>query len=351
MQTDVSLRTLNEHDGMAYATLIANSPDTGRINAATHFEIDLYQALMMLHEDTVGVVAEAPGYDGLAGGGLIRFGHCQYEDQVRPYALLNTLVVHPQFRRRGVASRLAQWRVEVARQRLGDNAVIWAIIQHGNTGSELTAKKWRRQFLPDRLVLVPAKMRTAPPPQNPNSTIRPIQPAEFDQVAEQLNRFYRTYNLYTLETGESLAAWCAQTAFESPFHHYFIVVDDAGSLLAGISVAENYRLRTVHIGQLPLTSRVMNAILHVVPPDGIVRELGASRIWYAPGQLKAAQYLWETMRWQWRDRATAILALVDVRSPLLEVLSLRPWTIKSKGSIAIQGPTAMSDDRLIYYSG
>src|SRR6476646_8006304 len=101
------LRQLTPEDSGAYGTLIINSPDTGAIRAALHFEIDPYTAVMSAHPNSVGVVAETSEYDGFIGSGLLRLGQCQWQDTVSPYALLNTLVVHPDFRRRGVASQLA----------------------------------------------------------------------------------------------------------------------------------------------------------------------------------------------------------------------------------------------------
>ncbi len=44
------------------------------------------------------------------------------------------------FRQRGIASRLAEWRVEYVHQHMGDEAVILAYIQKGNTGSQKTAQ-------------------------------------------------------------------------------------------------------------------------------------------------------------------------------------------------------------------
>lgn len=347
METTFSLRQLGPEDGTAYAVLLANSPDTGRVGVAVRFEIDPYRALMGLHGDTVGVVAETPGYDGFIGSGLIRFGHCQWEGKVRPSAVLNTLVVHPNFRRRGVASQLAKWRKDYTRQRLGQDGVIWAVIQRNNTGSELTAKKWASQFLENRLAIIPVKMRSTPPAPSRQFVVRPIQPDDFATVAEQLNRYYRNYNLYSPETGASLAAWLNETPFDTALRHYWVVTDRAGNLLAGLALAENYRLRTSVVTRMPAPLRLMNRFLRVVPSDGVLRELAVSRVWHVPGQLKAARYLFETVRWEWRDRGTSLMLYADVRSPLMEVYGVRPWTMKTIASIALRGPAPVRRKGLV----
>jgi GNAT superfamily N-acetyltransferase len=348
--TPFSLRQLTPEDSLAYGTLIANSPDTGAIRAALHFEIDPYTAVKSAHPNSVGVVAETSEYGGFIGSGLLRFGQCRWEDTVRPYALLNTLVVHPDFRRRGVASQLAKWREEYAYQRFGEDGVTFAMIQKNNIGSELTAKKWYKQFLPNRIMIVPMKLRAVPPAQMNEFMVRAIEPSEFEAVTAKQNQFYENYNLYTPETGESLKHWAAETPFETPFHHYFVVTDRSNNILAGLGLAENDRLRKIIIIQAPKALEIMNKFLKVLPADGIIRELNVSRIWFAPGQLKAAQYLFETVRWEWRNKGTSLVVFSDTRSPATQIYGLRPWTIKSIGGVALRCPTNISEDRLVYYA-
>ena len=348
IESTFSLRQLGPQDGPAYAAVLSASPDTGSIGSAVRFEIDPYQSLLAQQMDMVGVVAEIPGREGFIGSGLIRFGECQWEGELRPCALLNTLVVHPDHRHQGVASQLAKWRVELARQRQGDDSVIWAIIQRNNTGSERTATRWATQFLENRVAIFPLRMRSRAPRRSRHFTVRPTRPDELDKVAEQLNRFYRDTNLYPPETGNSLADWLAQTPFDTPFRHYQVVADEAGAILAGMGLSENYRLRTTLITHLPAGLRFMNALFHVVPASGELREVALSRIWYAPGQWKAARYLLETMRWEWRVRCTSFTFSTDVRSPLLRLLDTVDRFGKEVAGIAVRGPVPCAEDRLFY---
>jgi hypothetical protein len=335
----ISLRQLGPQDGPALAAILAACPDTGSIGSTERFEIDPYQALMALQKDAVGVVAEMPGYAGLVGTGLIRFGQCQWEGAVRPSALLNTLVVHPYYRRQGVAASLAKWREQLAHQRQGPGGVLWAIIQRN---------RWADQFMESRVGTVPLRMRSAPPRRSRHFEVRPVKPDELESVVELLNQYYRDYNLYPPETSSSLAAWLAETPFDTPFHHYQIVTDQAGSILAGMGLSENYRLRTTLITHLPAGLRILNRLFHVIPASGELREAALSRIWFAPGQMEAARQLLETMRWEWRAKCTSLMFSADVRSPLVRLLNVWDRYARQVEGIALRAPVPCTKDRLFY---
>jgi hypothetical protein len=68
------------------------------------------------------------------------------------------------------------------------------------------------------------------------------------------------------------------------------------------------------------------------------------------GQLKATQYLFETIRWEWRDKGTFILCISGTCAPTMGIYRARPWTIKTMSSIALRAPTNMPEDHLIYYA-
>jgi GNAT superfamily N-acetyltransferase len=314
------------------------------------FKIDPYRALTSTHRDTVGVVAETPGHDGFIGGALIRFGRSQLEGELRPSALLNTLVVHPDFRRRGVASQVSRWLEQYARHRQGDQGVFWALIQRNNTGSERTAFKWATEFLGSRIAVVPLKVSSVPPSRSRSYEVRPPRPEELDEVAEGLNRFHLDFNFFGPESKTSLAAWLDNTPFNSPFRHYRVITDKVGSLLAGVGLAENYRLRTTLITRLPAALRLLNLLFRVVPPSGELREIAVSRFWHAPGQGRAARHLLQTMRWEWRERATALVLTTDVRGQLMPLIGLRDRLGKELASIAVRAPVTCSEGRLCYYA-
>lgn len=342
--TSFTLRQFRPEDGAAYAALLAASPDTGRIGTAERFEIDPYQALVGIYPDAVGFVAEAPGHEGLVGGALIRFGRCQWEGELRPSALLNTVVVHPDFRHRGVATRLEEFAV----RDFGEDGVFFAVIQRNNIGSERTVGKWAGQILKGRLAII-AKMTRATHPSKPY-IVRSIQPEELAALAERMNEFYQDYSLYPPESATSLAAWLSETPFGSPFRHYRVVTDKRGALLGGMAVTETCRLRTTLFTRVPAALRTLNLVFRVVPTSGQLRELTVSRAWFAPGQREAMRHLLETVRWELREIGTSVVVLADVRSPMMEICNVRPWTGTVIAGLALRAPVACSEDRLFYYA-
>src|SRR4051794_28094875 len=112
MEANVTLRELGAGDGPHIAALGEQTPDTGEVAFHNIFYYDPYATIMALHHDAAGVVVEAADHDGIVGIGMMGTGECQYDGVLRPYAYLFGLGVHPDYRRRGIASQIAAWRIE-----------------------------------------------------------------------------------------------------------------------------------------------------------------------------------------------------------------------------------------------
>jgi GNAT superfamily N-acetyltransferase len=342
--THVTLRRLQPTDSEALRELFAFSPDGGQFAISPQYQIDPCQALIDLSPNTTGVVAEESGSGKIVGVGLVQIEERYLDGMMVPCALLYSLTVHPSYRRQGIATRLGQWRIAHARQEAGEGVAILAFIQKGNIGSLTAAQKWGRQTSGQyRNSLL--RTRQKPPREAAGLIIREANTDEHDQIARNLNVFYGDYNLYAPQTGRDLTKWLQETPFTRPFRHYYVAVDSQDTLLAGLAVAEQSRIVTMRVQNMPAPARLLNRIVNMVPPDGTLRQLGINKIWYAPEHLSAAQYLWESMRWRLRDRGSHLLCSHDPRGPISKVISLPFWMPKGTSGIVAQNLTL--DGRLI----
>lgn len=94
LANEFNLRPLQPTDGRLIDRLNEETPDGGAIAFYVRYLRDPYETLTGLPPGIQGVVAEAPGFDGLAGIGFVTVG----AGQMRPLACLSSLKVHPNFR-------------------------------------------------------------------------------------------------------------------------------------------------------------------------------------------------------------------------------------------------------------
>ncbi len=339
-----SLRQMTSEDSSALKTLTEQSPDGGTITFGPRFHIPAYDVYASRHGEMLGVVAITG--QAVVGSARISFGECQFEGGAQPYALLSSLMVHPDHRRQGIANALAQWGLQQASERKGNDVIYLADIQKGNTASIASAKKWAKQ-ISGRVITSPVPMRSKPVATDAGITIRAAAANELEIIAQHLNSFYQDYNFYRPQTADSLQAWLSKTPLDTPVNHYMVAVDRSNRILAGIGIKEEGRLMSLHISGVPPLIRLANLMLKVIPPDNEMRNLNVDKLWFLPDQLNAARYLWQTVRWEWRERGSSLVCNYDPRSPIPQILQTPPWMPTTSVSIALRSPNPMSETRLI----
>lgn len=104
---------------------------------------------------------------------------------------------------------------------------------------------------------------------------------------------------------------------------------------------------SIYIEKVPTLISLANLVLKVIPPDREMRPLQAEKMWFAPNGLEAARYLWQTLRWTWRDRGSSLVCNYDPRSPIRQWLQVPFWMPTTSVSIASRAPQRMSAERLI----
>lgn len=293
-----------------------------------------------------GVVAVSEGDGQIIGSARTTLGLCRYEGAERPYALLGSLVVHPQHRRRGIAAALARWRIEQAAQTAGPDVVVLADIQHGNTGSMAAARRWATAFAGPSLI-VPVTMRGRAPRRPRGMAMRAATRDQLPEVAAGVTQATAEVNFARIWTAETLERWLQWAPTGAPIHHYRVAVSPSGVVLAGIALRQESLLRTMEVLRMPPAVRLANAVLHAVPRDGVLRNLAVEHLWHLPGQHRAAIELWNDTRWTFRRHGSNLLIALDRRSPLLPLVGVRPWTPRTSLTTAVRADPPPSGRRLV----
>ena len=335
MSTSFHLREMLPSDGDALRQLMETDPPTTDMTTTTHFLVDPYQAWMALKPGMVGVVAEVPGVDGLVGAATVSFDNLQFEGEVLPTAFLENLKVHHAYRGHDLGTKLAEWRVERARERFGANGIIATGTTSDNAASLATMKKWATQLV-GPLIAAPYLAPNSAPDPLPGITIRAPHADELDEIAAQSNHFYAEYNLYPpLHPAE------LKTLLDGNVYHYRVGVDEAGTPCAGALMPERTKLMYDQFQNVPPAIKESG----MIPPDERLRLVEVGYFWFT--QLAAAQLLWSSLRWEFRESANTFSVVSDVSNPLREVFQFENPATKLEIVVALHAPSPMGTERLL----
>jgi GNAT superfamily N-acetyltransferase len=336
MAGDFVLRTARAEDFEQLAALADATADTGRIPVKPRYLRNPVEAFAELMPELEWVVAESDGR--LIGGGQVIHGKVEIEGEVYPSAVLSSLMVHPDHRRRGVATALTEWRLE----RAGPDAVVAAAIQHGNEGSTANARKWATQIF-GKLTI--AGFRASGGQARGAVELRePLDDAEWDEAAAGLARFEAGWNLRDPETGSSLRERAQRTLAGERFQRYFVAVEGS-RLVGGYQLQDGGRLASLVFERVPFTIRTLNLFLRIIPPDGELRSSALTRVWFERDDV--AGILWRHASSLAAASGNAIGTQFDTRGPLRKLYPLKPWTPKGEVSVAVRSPVQLDEERLL----
>ena len=344
-----TLRELQPSDSLALTKLLTEFDG----DMTTRFQVDPYTAIIYGTEyRTKGVVVETAGYDGFVGMGTVRFGKVQFNGSVLPFAFLDGLKVQKEFRGNGLGFQIASWRIQQARHEFGDDCVIGTGMLHDNHASYAVASKWCREFAESAFDARLVPMLTRKPKSLAGITVREIEPREYEEFAIKQNAFNKNHNLYAPSDSTTIAHALDVSADGKKPYRFFVAVDSQGNLLAGAQTWARGILKSDTINNPPPPLRILNKVLHLLPPDFTIRDVAVSGLWYEEGQFKAAQYFWKMLRWECREQGTTLAASFDSRDPAMNVVTLKPWhQPRPKITIAIHAPTAINREQLLFSSG
>ena len=345
--TDFNLRPMEPTDGPAIDALMREEAQTTKVSMTTHYSHDVYQAFLAQHPTLYGVVAEAPGAAGIVGMATAFVDEVTIGGHLFPSAHLENLKVRHDVRRQGLGARLAAWRIEEAERRFNGDGVIAAGVEGSNVASLATAGRWSTQVLgPVRIVIA---RTTSKVPTSRGLEIRPLVEGDIGSVVEAIAAFYAGYDIVPRQTAAGFAAALAPTRLGGPIRQYRVAVGSDGTLVAGASVTERFKLMTDHIDSMPLPLALVGRVTGLIPADRTIRSIEVGLAWHAPGRVDALRGLWDAIRFEWRDRTTNVVGLADPRGTLLEALHVgRTFIPRVELMAPVRSPVRIDERRLLY---
>jgi GNAT superfamily N-acetyltransferase len=336
---EFSLRPAGEGDGKALTELAVAAADTGAIRVAPRYLHDPIETTRVMQPEAQWVLAESD--EGVVvGAGSIDFDEIELEGEAHRCARFNGVMVHPDFRRRGIATALTQWRLE----RAGPDAVVTAMIQSGNEGSFANARKWATQIFGTMLLPV---FKAGPHAGRGGLDLRePSDDDEWQQAVDGLAAFERGWNFRVPETAASTRERLARTPLAEPVQR-LIVALEGDRVVGGCELHDNTRLATLVIEHVPAVLRAVDLVARILPADRVLRTVIVSRLWYAPDRVDVGRALWAFARSEAGKTGNTLGITIDPRGPLRPLVPLRPWTAKGKLSVAVRSPVELSEERLL----
>jgi len=336
--SEFTLRPARDGDGPAIVALAQAAADTGAVRVSPHYVVDPLVTMRALQPKAEWVLAETD--DGLVvGGGTVDFGPVEIEGETYPGARLSNLMVHSEYRRRGIARALTDWRLD----RAGPNAVVLAAIQSGNEGSFANAKHWAKQIY--GAMVLPGFRAGGTPPAGFEFR-EPRDDAEWDQVAAGAAEFERGWNFRIPETATDIRERLARTPIDVPVQSQIIVVE-GGVVVGAVELHHSGRVQTMLFEHVPAFIRLANLFARVIPKDHELRPVVASRLWHAPGREDVGRALWAYAGHAAATSGNSLATQLDPRGPLSRIVPVRAWTPEGKLSVAVRAPVTVTEDRLI----
>lgn len=323
-KSDFTLRAMNADDSDALVDLARACPDTGQISYVTHYQAAPYAVFRSQSKSMDGFVAVADS-GAIIGCQLVYYADRRQNGQRRPCGFVNTLMVHPDWRRKGVAAALVCESATVARRTIGDQGFFACFVQRGNRGSLNTVSHIGLRPIRDFVSAVTSTSHRKPESRRSPYTIRLADKNDLEQVAAGMNDFYSDHDMYSRSSAADLDAWLQATPCEQPIHQYLVAVDAHDRICAGLGVLLRGRIIELHFSHLPWTIALANRILGLLPGSGVAREVVVEKMWYRPGALAAARQLWRHARWQWHEEADLVRIHMDPRGPLPGATQIAPW--------------------------
>src|SRR5262249_3829309 len=263
---DYRLRPMEPRDSQAYAELMATGPESGLITVQVVFKEDPYEMLMRRRMGQTVVIAETP--DGkVVGAASADARPIWFEGQPVQAVHLHGLLVHPNYRRHGVATALVKWRIKWAKETCCDDALIFAEIETNNIDAFRNASKWATGFGQPResgFLRVYKKER----PMTPGVVVREAQEKDYPAIVKGLRDFNHDVNFTRYVTSDRLHR-NLEPIHGQIFRHRYVVLNE-GQIVGGAVLSHHDPSVETRIIRAPFLNKLVARLAGMIQTADVV---------------------------------------------------------------------------------
>ena len=323
--SSAAIRTVIPSDEPALAVLANRVVDGGAVAFTRRRHVPFLDAE---GPESVGFIAETRSGE-VVGAAWVRIGRCRLFGSPSAYALLHSLSVAPDARRRGVATALTNARlawVDAQSDARGEVIVPIATIQHGNTASLANTRRWAT-VISDELRVTPVPVRRRPPRARPEWRVHDGNDLPAADDAPGLGP----------DTAPRLLSdWLERSVGGERMNHLHVLTDRSGTVLAALGIHDDTPLSHLQVVRMPASIALANRFVRVVGGDGAMRTGQVTLAW-ARDQA-AGRYLWQHVRWRWHPRLTSLVTTVDPTDPSAAMTKAPRWLPATRIHLAARLP-------------
>jgi len=336
-------RLVTPKDSQALEELITLTADGGGVGFTDEYQADLLAVHETLAEEFHAAVAVQDGEILGAVFGEVRW--VQYAGQRVPGVYISHLRIHPDHRQQGIARGLSDWALEYITDLLRADTVLYGAIMDGNISVKLADQFGFRTTRAIQGGIVP--MRKSPPASRPGIEVRPAERSELPEIAEGMNTFYKEHDLWSPVSRDILEELLGREVDEIKPNQLYVAVRD-GKVVAGLSLSDRTKLVRMRLTRAPWYVQSLGGWLGLIPPSGILDALTIRRVWFQEGELEAGRYLWQSLRYELRERGNCLGIAYDPRDRLANLFQVPFWLPTFKARYLVRASSPPEAGRLIY---
>jgi len=115
-----------------------------------------------------------------------------------------------------------------------------------------------------------------------------------------------------------------------------------------LSLSNRTNLIRMRLARASWHIRLLGGWLGLLPESGILEALTVRRVWFKEGELEAARYLWQSLRYELREEGNCLGIAYDPRDRLAGVFQVPFWLPIFKARYLVRASDPLEPERLIY---